>query len=52
MKKKMKKISLSKETLRALQPQDIRQAEGGGQWTFSCHTLCDCNTDLCSLPCE
>lgn len=52
MKKKTKKIFLSKETLRALQLQEIRRVEGGAQQTMSCHTLCDCNTEYCTISCD
>lgn len=50
-KKTTKKIGLSKETLRVLQLEHFRQAEGGAQQTMSCYTLCGCNSEECTWSC-
>lgn len=54
MKKKLKKLSLSRETLRNLGEQDLVQAAGGGptdpctnQCSVEC--TCNCNTEYCDV---
>jgi len=53
MKKGMKKLSLSRETLRVL-GSDLRGVAGGIVTDTSCAceyaTGCDCNTDFCLPP--
>ena len=54
----MKKLSLSKETLRSLDDQELADVAGGGGKTISiigCSLLCGSNacgqSDICSIAC-
>ncbi len=52
MRKKISKIKLNKETLRNLQPSEIRQAEGGAKYTFTgCVSICGCDSDEWTNTC-
>jgi len=60
MKKKTRKLSLNRETLRNLQTGDLRRAAGGTNTSAACEeaTHCDCDTQtgcpdshLLSDPC-
>ena len=51
MKKKIRKIRLNKETLRNLQSDELRQAEGGAEYSFTCKTVC-CDTTYYTQTCQ
>jgi hypothetical protein len=43
MKKRIKKLTISKETVRNLEAKELPDAEGGQEYTFTCHTwMGDC----------
>ena len=43
MKKRIKKLTISKETVRNLGARELQDAEGGVQYTFTCYTwMGDC----------
>ncbi len=49
MKKRTKKLILTRETLGGLQTADLRQIAGGADTSSLCRkpTLCECETDAC-----
>jgi hypothetical protein len=56
-KRSVKKLTLSKETLRQLEPGDLRKANGGaeaGSWQSDCDFTCGANScaGVCTANCS
>ena len=55
MKKRLKKLTLSRETLRNLSNREILAAQGAASYDTSCRcrieTGCDCATNGCTITC-
>lgn len=55
MKKHLKKLTLSRETLRNLSKREAQGVLGAASYDTSCrcrlHTGCDCETDGCTVSC-
>jgi len=51
MNRKLRKLALSRETLRSLDPRHLKLADGGGPTNTNCHTCeisCPGTCDTCS----
>lgn len=55
MKKHLKKLTLSRETLRNLSKREIQAVHGAASYDTSCRcrieTGCECATETCSITC-
>lgn len=47
MKRELKKLTLSRETLRLLTDRQIAAAAGGQLFTYTCLTRCNSNAGVC-----
>lgn len=51
MKKHLKKLALSKETLRKLETSAVRNVEGGSSFCLSCRICAEEETGTCTGTC-
>lgn len=56
MKKQLKKLTLSRETLRNLSRREIQTAHGAASYDTSCRcrieTGCECDSEGCTVTCQ